>query len=169
MGTTSTYECFLAALMDLWPRQYNKREALADDAGISKGMLSDILNRKRKASFDMQEKLAGVFKKDLIEFYEIGKQIIEKRSDQTVSNPPSAHETEPEYKPTRGRPKKKKITPLTHDQIIRLFKDPDRAKSISYMLAELEEKDPEGYARVEGFIKSEYERVAPKKRRKKEG
>jgi transcriptional regulator with XRE-family HTH domain len=168
METTSTYNYFHAALKKLWREYFSTREALSLEAGVSKATISDILNKKRRGSPEMQERIAAAFRKDLFEFYEIGKKIIE---EQGQGNPKSKLDNviDPQTKSKSGRPQKKKITPLNNDEKIRHFKDPDRAGNINFMLSELEKKDPEEYARVEGYIKNAYDRIAPKKRGKKSG
>ena len=77
MTIDPTYEAFFQALCKLIDEDWKGRKGvLAQEANISGGYLSDILNRKRKASFKKQTSLATATGYEYENFLALGRKLL---------------------------------------------------------------------------------------------
>jgi transcriptional regulator with XRE-family HTH domain len=158
MKETKIQKYFAAALKDLLPKHFNSQTELALTAGVGNSTISEILKGKKTGRFDLHEKIATAFKKDPLEFYEIGKKLVE-QNDKDMCVKEDMAKFEPCNKPIE----------LTHDEIIRLFKDPETARNINRMLATLEHNEPSKYKQAETYIQALFDTLEVKKISNKNG
>lgn len=130
---------------------FNSQKELALTAQVSEGMISDMLSGSRNYGERSHLKVANACGYRLEDFYKLGIRLEE------------GAEVENKKKNINEKRRSDKIKPLTHDEIIRLFKDENRAKEINYMLSEIEKENPEKYNKIDGYITAIYEEVKQKK------
>ena len=166
MNNSSTYRYFITALHYFFPKKFNSQKQLAIEADVSKSMINEILKGKKFGTPDMHQKIANAFGFELFNFYDAGRQLLSEKYSSENNKNATVTEPNPKYPvKKKGRKSEENTISLSHDEIIKLFKDKSRAKAMNYMLAELEEMDPDGYEKTEMFITALYERI--KKAKKK--
>lgn len=166
MNDLSTYRYFIAALEYFFPKKFSSQKQLAIEADVSKSMINEILKGKKYGTPDMHQKIARAFGFELFNFYDAGRRLLSEKNSPENDKNAIVTEAKPKFSvKKKGRKSGENTISLTHDEIIRLFKDKPRAKTMNYMLAELEKRDPDGYDKTEVFITALYERV--KKAKKK--
>ena len=100
MTTDPTYEAFFQALCKLIDSDWKGRKGvLAQEANISGGYLSDILNRKRKASFKKQTSLATAIGYEYEDLLSLGRKLLAKETPDSQTRDSTAN-------PTKEVPKK---------------------------------------------------------------
>lgn len=158
------YEYFYIALKFEADRQNKPQKVLAIDSKVSESYVSNVFKRKKQASLEVQERLAGGLGYCLIDFLILGRSLVEGKK-YYLSEAPTQYTVKPNLKliPEVTQVEKRKEQTTSREGILELFENRDLARKIILDLSEIEKRNPMKLEKIEAYVQSTLEDLPSKK------